>query len=174
MVNVFFENQTFAGPLRRLGAMVYDALLAMAVLMVVTALFLPFTQGKAVTSQGTVALYIYRVTMGLVLVGFFAFFWTIKGRTLGMQAWSLRVQGQDGLQPTWSESLLRLSAASLPWVPAVIALMVGVQPGAAPIVKSVGLWLLLLVPLNYAAAWLDPRRRALHDRLVTSLIVHRK
>ena len=37
------------GLLRRLAAMVYDGLLVLALLMIVTACFLPFTGGEAVT-----------------------------------------------------------------------------------------------------------------------------
>ncbi|HTE40632.1 MAG TPA: RDD family protein [Steroidobacteraceae bacterium] len=174
MSEVTAAKPIFAGPLRRLGAMVYDALLSIAVLMVVTGLFLPFTQGEAVTTMGTGVLYIYRVAMAVALIGFFVVFWTTKGRTLGMQAWSLRIEGEGGAHPSWGETSVRVLAAMLPSAPALTALVFAVQPGAAPAVRSVGFWLFVLVPLNYAFAWIDPQRRALHDRLLTSRIVHRK
>ncbi len=108
-----------AGLLRRLGAMVYDALLVIAVLMVVTALFLPFTGGEAITPAQSGAIeYFYRLVMLLVVVGFFALFWTRQGQTLGMAAWRLRIERQDGQRLTWGDAFKRLGAACLSWLPA--------------------------------------------------------
>ena len=43
-----------AGVLRRFGAMLYDLLLVVALLFIVTALFLPFTGGEAITPERSV------------------------------------------------------------------------------------------------------------------------
>jgi uncharacterized RDD family membrane protein YckC len=42
---------------------------------------------------------------------FFAFFWVRHGRTLGMQAWRLRVQDRDGRNITLRQALRRFVAA---------------------------------------------------------------
>jgi uncharacterized RDD family membrane protein YckC len=108
-----------AGLLRRLGAMVYDLLLVLAVMMVVTALFLPATGGEAITPvQSGVLEYLYRVTLLAIVVGFFGVFWTRRGQTLGMAAWRLKVEREDGRLLTWKDSLKRLGAACLSWLPA--------------------------------------------------------
>jgi uncharacterized RDD family membrane protein YckC len=108
-----------AGLLRRLGAMVYDALLVIAVLMVVTALFLPFTGGEAITPAQSGAIeYVYRLIMLLLIVGFFGVFWTRQGQTLGMAAWRLRIERMDGQRLTWADTLKRLCAACLSWLAA--------------------------------------------------------
>ena len=108
-----------AGLLRRLAAMVYDTLLVVAVMMVVTALFLPLTGGEAITPADSGALEnVYRLVMLLLLIGFFGLFWTRRGQTLGMAAWRLKVERQDGKLLTWTDVFKRLGAACLSWLPA--------------------------------------------------------
>jgi uncharacterized RDD family membrane protein YckC len=138
-----------AGLLRRLGAMLYDSLLLLAVLMVATALFLPLTGGEAV-DPGTHPLLelVYRLVLLLLVVGFYGLFWTRRGQTLGMASWRLRVEREDGRLLTWGDTLRRLAWA-----------------------------LLALLPLGLGFVWilLDPQRRAWHDRLSrTRVVVLRK
>lgn len=134
-----------AGLLRRLGALLYDSLLLAATLMVATAMFLPLTGGEAITSVGSVALvWIYRVVMLGLVVLFYGSFWTRRGQTLGMAAWSLRVERDDGGPLTWGDTLLRLAAAVVSLLPAGLG------------------WLWILF---------DPGRRAWHDRLSRTRVV---
>jgi uncharacterized RDD family membrane protein YckC len=101
-----------AGLPRRLGAMLYDALLVVASWMIVTALFLPWTRGEAITPGASGALeYLYRIVLLAVLIAFFGFFWTRKGQTLGMAAWRLKVMRFDGARMTWRDVVLRISGA---------------------------------------------------------------
>jgi uncharacterized RDD family membrane protein YckC len=128
------------GLLRRLAAVLYDSLL-----MVATALFLPFTGGEAIDPQHHRALeWIYRAVLALLVVGFFGIFWTRGGQTLGMATWRLSVEREDGRALTWADTVRRLAAAVLSW----LALGLG--------------WLWILV---------DPRRRAWHDRLSGTRVV---
>ena len=101
-----------AGLLRRLGAMLYDALLIVALWMIATALFLPWTRGEAITPAASGALeYLYRVALLAVLVAFFGLFWTRKGQTLGMAAWRLQVVRFDGAFISWHDVVLRIAGA---------------------------------------------------------------
>jgi uncharacterized RDD family membrane protein YckC len=103
---------TSAGVLRRFGAMLYDALLVVALGIVVTALFLPLTGGKAITPAESGALeHIYQAVLLLMIVLFFCVFWTWRGQTVGMIAWRLRVERSDGSVLTWRDALLRLGGA---------------------------------------------------------------
>ena len=105
------ERQS-AGVLRRLGAMLYDTLLVVALLMVITALMLPITRGEALTRQTLGPYeYLYRVVLLLALIGFFGLFWTKRGQTLGMQAWRLRMQKIDGSLLSWTDVVKRMGAA---------------------------------------------------------------
>ena len=61
-----------AGVLRRLGAMFYDLLLVIALMMVVTAVLLPLTGGEAITNERFGAWeYAYRLLLFVVVVMFF-------------------------------------------------------------------------------------------------------
>lgn len=108
-----------AGLPRRLAALLYDALLLLALLMIVTACFLPFTGGEAVTWKRSPALeVVYQaVLIGVVLV-FYGVFWTRQGHTLGMASWRLRVERLDGSLLTWRDTVVRLAAAVLSSLPA--------------------------------------------------------
>ena len=89
------ERLPSAGVLRRLGAMFYDLLLVLAVMMVVTAAFLPLTGGEAITSGRYGAWeYAYRVLLLAIVILFFGLFWTRRGQTRGMAAWRLRLEEQ--------------------------------------------------------------------------------
>lgn len=135
-----------AGLLRRLGAMVYDLLLVLAVLMVATALFLPFTGGEAVSREvvGPVVFYLYRLFMVALVVGFFGVFWTRRGQTLGMAAWRLKLERDDGRKLTWADALKRLATACLSWLP---------------------------VGLGFLWMAVDRNRLAWHDRLTHTRVV---
>jgi uncharacterized RDD family membrane protein YckC len=134
-----------AGLLRRLGAMLYDGLLLLGVLMVATALFLPLTGGEAVGSERNLALdLLYRSVLLALVVGFFGLFWTRSGQTLGMASWRLRVEREDGARLGWGDTLRRLGWA-----------------------------LVSLLPLGLGFLWVlfDPERRAWHDRLSRTRMV---
>jgi uncharacterized RDD family membrane protein YckC len=134
-----------AGLLRRIGAMIYDGLLLLALLMVTTALFLPFTGGEAISPHDTPALeYAYRGVLVLVVVGFHGLFWTRRGQTLGMASWRLRVEREDGRLLGWGDTLRRLAWAVVSWLP---------------------------LGLGYLWILADPQRRAWHDRLSGTRVV---
>lgn len=134
-----------AGLPRRLGALLYDGLLLLAVLMVATALFLLLTGGEAVDPDRTPLLeFVYRMLLLLLIVGFFGVFWTRRGQTLGMASWRLRVEREDGRLLGWGDTVRRLGWA-----------------------------IVSLAPLGLGFAWIlvDPERRAWHDRLSRTRVV---
>lgn len=107
-----FYDKTVAGLGRRFGAMLYDALLIMAVWMVITSVLLFLTGGDAITSGSVGALeYLYQLLLLAVFVAFFGLFWTRRGQTLGMAAWKIYVERDDGLRLTWADTLKRLAGA---------------------------------------------------------------
>ena len=107
-----------AGLARRLGAMLYDALLLVALWMVTTALFLPLTGGEALQSADSPLLTLaHRAALIGVLIAFYGLSWTARGQTLGMAAWRLRVEREDGRLLRWPDVLKRLAAALLSWLP---------------------------------------------------------
>lgn len=108
------ERLPSAGVLRRLGAMFYDFLSLLAVMMVITAVLLPLTGGEAITSDRFGAWeYAYRALLLGILIAFFGVFWTRRGQTLGMVAWRLRLEREDGSLLSWGDVLKRLAAAAV-------------------------------------------------------------
>ena len=134
-----------AGVLRRLGAMFYDLLLVIALLMVVTAVLLPLTGGEAITDERFGAWeYAYRLLLLLLVILFFGGFWTRSGQTLGMTAWRLKVQREDGGLLSWGDVLKRLGAATVSWC---------------------------LAGLGYWWIWIDRERLAWPDRWTRTRVV---
>ena len=134
-----------AGVLRRFGAMFYDLLLVIALLMVVTALLLPVTGGEAITSERFGAWeYAYQAVLVAIVIGFFGWFWTRRGQTLGMMAWRLKVTREDGTLLSWCDTLKRLGAALVSWAP---------------------------LGLGFFWVWIDRDRLAWHDRWTHTRVI---
>ncbi len=94
---------------RRLAAICYDALLLAAVLFVATAVLLPFTGGEAIgADHGWYTAYLVTVSFG-----YFGWFWTHGGETLGMRSWRLRLVGAGTDGASWQQSLVRFLGACL-------------------------------------------------------------
>jgi uncharacterized RDD family membrane protein YckC len=123
MTDSQLEHFPRAGFRRRFGSWVYDVLIAFAVYMAAGAVsFLFFNllisfnvismQGfdHAIDLQRSSVIYnilIYGWNMAWVSY-FFVFFWAKSGQTLGMKAWRLRVQNQDGTRINKITGLKRL------------------------------------------------------------------
>ena len=130
------------GLLRRLAAMLYDTLLILALLFLVTIPFIAARGGEPVET-GENAL--YRAVLVLTVCAFFVGFWTWRGRTLGMQSWGLQLETMDGARPGLAQATVRLIAALLSWAPLGLGF----------------LWQLV-----------DKDRLAWHDRLSGTRLVH--
>ncbi|MDH5499572.1 MAG: RDD family protein [Gammaproteobacteria bacterium] len=99
---------------RRIAAMLYDALLVLALLFIATLPFIALRGGEPVEPNENL---IYRLVLSLVIYGFFVGFWTRSGRTLGMQSWRLQLESMDGQRPTLAATTVRFFAAILSWLP---------------------------------------------------------
>ena len=102
------------GLLRRLGAMLYDGLLALALLFLGTLPFIGVRDGASVTPGDT----LYQLFMLLILLIFYVGFWAGYGRTLGMQSWRLKIETENGDKPGYLQASGRFFAAILSWLPA--------------------------------------------------------
>lgn len=107
-----------AGLGRRVAAMIYDALLLIALLAVTTGLFLPLTGGEYVESGGALITNAYRLALVVVWIGFYGLFWTRSGQTLGMLAWRLKLVRESGERVRWRDVIVRLAAGVLSLLPA--------------------------------------------------------
>lgn len=103
--------------LRRIAAMLYDALLITALLFLATVPFIAVQGGESVESNSGLLHALYQLTLFGVVFAFFVGYWSLRGRTLGMQSWGLQLQKPDGQLPSFSAATLRFFAAILSWLP---------------------------------------------------------
>jgi uncharacterized RDD family membrane protein YckC len=123
MTSPSVNNFPRASFIRRFGSWVYDLLLAFAVYMVAGAVaFLLFNLlikfgfismagfDHAIDLKRSSLLYILLVDgFGVFWIAFFfVWFWSRSGQTLGMKAWRLRVQNQDGTRISKTIATARL------------------------------------------------------------------
>ncbi|XKE45972.1 RDD family protein [Halomonas organivorans] len=111
-----------AGLGRRLGAMLYDGLLVLAIWIVTAAAHVTVSRlvlGLSPEQVGAGAAQVLSLRLLLVAsaFAFFAYSWTRGGMTLGMQAWRLRVQTPDGHSITLLQSLMRFLVGALSFLP---------------------------------------------------------
>lgn len=108
-----------AGFLRRLAAWVYDFLVAVAIVMLASAVALGFvailgaTDVITITEQHDHAEWLnhgpwFGIYLLAVLAVFFGYFWFSSGQTLGMRAWRLKLQNRDGSRLTLKQTAIRL------------------------------------------------------------------
>jgi uncharacterized RDD family membrane protein YckC len=137
--------QASAGFGRRLAALVYDAVLLAAVLILYTlaALFLAHGAALVPGSVGGWA-YLYRAGLAALLVGYYLVNWLRSGQTLGMRAWRIRTVADAGGPVSLKAALLRMGFGMLAWAPAALGV----------------LWL-----------YLDSEHLAIHDRLSNTRVI---
>ena len=91
---------------RRLAAMLYDSLLVVALWMIVGAIAVAVNGGEATGGP------LFNSALFLITFLFFGLFWTRSGQTLGMMAWRLRVETEQGQGISWMQALLRFFTAA--------------------------------------------------------------
>jgi uncharacterized RDD family membrane protein YckC len=152
-----------AGLLRRLAALLYDALLIIAVLFV-AALPLPLVE------EPVRALWWARTLEQLYLLTawflFFGWFWTHGGQTVGMKAWRMELLRLNGDKPSWLDALIRfvISSGSF-WL--LLALF-GLE-----ILSGKIAFILAAIIFGLAFSWIliDRKDYAWHDRLSGTRLV---
>ena len=110
---------------RRLGALLYDGILLAALLMFATAcLIIPYDLIAARPYPHGDLLYrtLLQLYLLAVLAGFFIYFWTHGGQTLGMRSWRLRVVRDAGGPLDMRDALRRLGWAIVSLAPAGLGL----------------------------------------------------
>ncbi|MFW5453839.1 RDD family protein [Thioalkalivibrio sulfidiphilus] len=151
---------------RRFGAMLYDGLLLIALLMVAEFLIVaPF----AITEEHPLFMTIH-LYVPLLAFAFLGWFWTCPaGQTLGMQAWHVRLVDMDGGRADWGQAAIRFAVALAQWIVVLAAIALYVK----------GWWiaalpLAALVMVGLMLARRDPQRLMLHDRLSGTRLVRVK
>ena len=90
-------------------AMVYDALVVIAILMAAGALGLLVFDHQASALRDPA----YTAYLVVVWFAYFGWCWTKGGQTLGMRAWKIRLESATSDRPGWLVCALRFSVALL-------------------------------------------------------------
>ncbi len=159
-----------AGLLARLGAALYELLLATALVFISGFLMLPLVSpGTAASAtELTVPPAPARVmlfcALFAVLALYFVWSWTGGRRTLPLKTWRMRIAMPDGAPPSRKTALLRYLAA---WIGPMLALIayVALRPGGH------GGLALGFAAFNFIWAVIDPDRQFLHDRIAGTRIL---
>jgi uncharacterized RDD family membrane protein YckC len=135
-----------AGFGRRFAALLYDALLLAALMLIfTTALVMLFARSAILPETAGPWAYVYRAALLAIIVGYYVINWTRSGQTLGMRAWRLRAVNEAGRRMSVRAALLRYLCGVLAWAPAGLGV----------------LWL-----------YVDAGHLAVHDRLSRTRVVH--
>lgn len=159
-----------AGIARRLGAVIYEGLLLVAIVFVASFIALPLVTPGHAGGADTLAIpdLAHRVILFCILFAvvawYFTWSWTGLHRTLPMKTWRLRLALADGSPVPARTALLRFLCACIG--PALAVLAYGaLRP------YGLGAHAVWLVALNFLWAFVDPERQFLHDRLAGTRIV---
>ena len=109
----------------RLGALLYDAVLLFCVLAVaVWMLIYPYEliAARPFPTFEPVYAILKQIYLLAIVVGFYVYFWTHGGQTLGLRAWRLRVQRNGGGPLSARDALRRFGWATLSLLPAGLGL----------------------------------------------------
>tara|TARA_B110000438_G_scaffold120274_1_gene117410 strand:+ start:413 stop:826 length:414 start_codon:yes stop_codon:yes gene_type:complete len=98
---------------RRFMSIIYDSLLILSIMVIGTLPFIAIRYGEAVESNSNY----YQFTLFMIIYFFLVGFWSISGRTLGMQSWGLRLETLDGYKPNIIQCSIRFFAAIVSWLP---------------------------------------------------------
>ena len=155
------NNQEQAGPTRQLLAVFYDVWLLAAIFMGASALTLPFTGGEPV-KPGNPFMTTYIL---FIWYGFYAWFWTHGGQTLGMRSWKIKLVNDTGEALTLWHALLRFLSGIPTWLFIGIGsyLLIAEQPNLThPLISALsklphgvalGIGCILLIAGNLKNSW---------------------
>lgn len=163
------DNQV-AGAWVRLLAVLYDGMLVLALLFLVSVVLvavgtLSFGQvGTQATDAVQLPLWYQNAILSpsfvLTLYGFYGIFWRKSGQTLGMQTWRLKTITSDGKLLNWGQSFVRIVCACLvPMVCAVLGLILYNNYNGVAFSGCFGF------VLNYLFCYVHPKGLAIHDWL---------
>lgn len=108
------ENLLPPAPLwRRLVAATYDILLLLGLVLAGT--FTAWVISHLFGAEGALPPAFMRAYLFVITFGFYGWFWTHGGQTLGMRAWRIQVRGVDGNALNWASAMLRFAVAGLSW-----------------------------------------------------------
>ena len=96
---------------RRSASILYDSLLVLAVLIIMSLPFFSFNLEENLSLKIIVQIYYYLITQY-----FFVWFWVNNEGTLGMKTWKIKIVSEDGNKISYIEAIIRFNAAILSFI----------------------------------------------------------
>ena len=107
------QHDLRVGFFRRIGAIFYDAILLLAILVLASLIIVaPLRLTHDHPWYPLYVIYVYAVAFL-----FFGWFWTHGGQTLGMRTWGIRITAVDGGDVSWTMAFIRFVGAVVSWLP---------------------------------------------------------
>lgn len=97
------SNPDYCGFSRRLLAMLYDAFILLGLLIVASAVALPFGD----INKTAFVDFWFTAWLLLVVFAYFAICWKHGGMTVGMRAWKVRLVDRNGAPIKWRQCMIR-------------------------------------------------------------------
>ncbi len=91
---------------RRIASMLYDSVLIVALLIVMSLPLISFNIQENIILKTTVQIYSY-----LIIQYFFVWFWVNSSGTLGMKSWKIKIVDINGNKITYRKAILRFNIA---------------------------------------------------------------
>ncbi|MEO5882914.1 MAG: RDD family protein [Caldimonas sp.] len=144
--------------LRRMACFVYEATLLFGIALVPAVLgtlfFAQTGQGHPLQSEGVVR------TFALVIYGiYFVGCWSVRGQTLAMQTWRIRVVAAEGSRLSQTRALARYVACCIAWFAPALAVAAALHLRPWPTLGAIALGIIVYALLALAA----PGRQFWHD-----------
>lgn len=98
---------------RRLGAILYDLLLLISLLLVLSTLFVIVFR---LTPENPFFI-IYQAFIFIISFFFYTWFWVHGGQTLGMKTWKIKITCADGTNVSWKKATIRYFIAIVSLMP---------------------------------------------------------
>lgn len=98
---------------RRLVAATYDVLVLAGLWL--SATFIAWAISHLFGAQGALPPTFVRAYLFVITFGFYGWFWTHGGQTLGMRAWRIQLRNVDGHDVPWTRAMLRFAIAFFSW-----------------------------------------------------------
>lgn len=114
------ETLKTASFMRRIGAIFYDFMLALSSVILIgfffTAVIMSLFSIENIEAGSPAAKVIFLLLV-VFTFGFYGWFWTHGGQTLGMRAWKLKLVRADNQNITWLQAFFRFCYAIISWIP---------------------------------------------------------
>ncbi|WP_428775101.1 RDD family protein [Vibrio sp.] len=116
-----------AGLFRRLGALIYDGLVVIAIEMMAAGIVIAILEALVAAGLINYGGYmdvsdmlghhpiwspLFTLYLVVIWIYFFVFFWTRAGQTLGMRAWKIQIRSEDDSPISVTQALIRLATSA--------------------------------------------------------------